>query len=356
VESLQDYQTTIYVYAGLQVIYEKNLTTNQDAVHVYGPSGRIAKRVNELTNYYHTDHLGSTRLVTNESGNIVTDATYKPFGEETVSGEENSYLYTGKERDSTGLYYYGARYYDPKIGRFTTKDPLQGEIELPQTQNRYAYCLNNPLKYIDPQGMDCEYIILPDGTISRELAEIYNKLNDALGKLSEEDWEFINEKLSSDDFAEKMEAVKEILDAAGIEYTDYEDLLVLEINEKIVTITWEDIGGLYGETTPVSNPVTKDIVSMAIKLNPNKIKQGGDLFITLGHELIHAYHIAFHWDIIRSMPTGTTAYIYGEYTAYSWSISVVHSVPYITPEHKQDIIKVYWRFRLRWIIKGEMLC
>jgi RHS repeat-associated protein len=54
--------------------------------------------------------------------------------------------------DSTGLYYYGARYYDSDIGRFITRDPLQGERELPQTLNRYAYCLNNPLKYIDPTG------------------------------------------------------------------------------------------------------------------------------------------------------------------------------------------------------------
>lgn len=76
IESLQEYQTIIYVYSGLDVVYEKNLNTNQQATYVYGTTGR-------------------------------TDIQYKPFGESTVNGEE-FHLYTGKEKDETGLYYYGA--------------------------------------------------------------------------------------------------------------------------------------------------------------------------------------------------------------------------------------------------------
>jgi RHS repeat-associated protein len=62
-------------------------------------------------------------------------------------------LFTGKEKDSTGLYYYGARYYDPGVGRFLTRDPLGGTIAVPQTLSRYTYCVNNPVKYIDPTGL-----------------------------------------------------------------------------------------------------------------------------------------------------------------------------------------------------------
>jgi len=87
--------------------------TSQEAVYVYDPTGRIARKVDSLTDYYHTDPLGSTRLITDESGNVVTEVTYKPFGESTVTGEEKFHLHTGKEMDSTGLYYYGARYYNP---------------------------------------------------------------------------------------------------------------------------------------------------------------------------------------------------------------------------------------------------
>jgi len=220
IEDLQEYKTTIYVHAGLNVLYEKNLNTNKNAIYIYGPMGRIAKKVGELADYYHQDGLGSTRLITDQSGNIVTEVSYEPFGEDTITGEEDSYLYTGKEKDSTGLYYYGARYYDPEIGRFTTRDPLQGKMRSPQTQNRYTYCLNNPLKYIDPQGLDCEYIILPDGTVSHELAALYNSMQQALKSLTEEDWEDIENLLASNDMTKKMEAIKIILTEAEIHFVE----------------------------------------------------------------------------------------------------------------------------------------
>lgn len=154
VESLQEYQTIIYVYFGLDILYEKNLNTGLYATYVYGLDGRIAKKVGGTTDYYHTDHLRSTRLITDGSGNTVTEVTYTPFGETTLTGEDTPYLYTGKERDTTGLYYYGARYYDPEIGRFTTRDPNRGTFDNPGTLNRYTYCLNNPLKYTDPNGRE----------------------------------------------------------------------------------------------------------------------------------------------------------------------------------------------------------
>ncbi|MBU7040352.1 MAG: RHS repeat-associated core domain-containing protein, partial [Theionarchaea archaeon] len=139
----------VYIYSGLTVLYEMNTTTDMEAVYFYGPTGRIAKRVNDVIEYYNTDHLGSTRLVTSENGVTTEEIMYKPFGEQLNETEER-YTYNQKELDETGFYYYGARYYDPVIGRFLTRDPLTGEKESPQSLNRYAYCLNNPLTYIDP--------------------------------------------------------------------------------------------------------------------------------------------------------------------------------------------------------------
>ena len=110
--------------------------------------------INEESNtfYSHGDHLGSTRIVTDETKNIIAAISYHPFGEPCIEEGSEAYLFTGKKRDATGLYYYGARYYDCELGRFLTRDPLKGELLNPQSLNRYSYCRNNPLLYIDPDG------------------------------------------------------------------------------------------------------------------------------------------------------------------------------------------------------------
>jgi RHS repeat-associated protein len=66
-------------------------------------------------------------------------------------------MFTGKERDSeSGLDYFGARYFGSALGRFTSPDPLMASAHAsnPQSWNRYAYALNNPLRFVDPDGMD----------------------------------------------------------------------------------------------------------------------------------------------------------------------------------------------------------
>ncbi len=146
--------TTTYTYSGLNVLYEEN--SAGIATYIYGPEGRLAKRttVNQETNtfYYHNDHLGSTRLVTDDSRNIISAVTYHPFGESSTEEGSEDNLFTGKERDSTDLYYYGARYYDPRTGRFLTRDIARGNYKSPQSLNRYSYCRSNPLSYLDPDG------------------------------------------------------------------------------------------------------------------------------------------------------------------------------------------------------------
>jgi RHS repeat-associated protein len=148
--------TTTYIHSGQNVLYEE--TSAGSACYIHGLTGRLAKRttVSQETNtfFYHTDHLSSTRLVTDDSKDIVSAGTYHPFGGLAVEEGSENYLYNGKEKDATGLFYYGARYYDPDLGRFITRDSNRGWISIPSTLNRYSYCGNNPLKYIDPDGHD----------------------------------------------------------------------------------------------------------------------------------------------------------------------------------------------------------
>jgi RHS repeat-associated protein len=103
--------------------------------------------------HYHLDHLGTPRLVTSAAGTGLEVREYRPFGE---GGTINDRMqFTGHERDqSSGLDYLHARYYNPNIARFLSVDPAGGKPASPQRWNRYAYALNNPTRYIDPNGED----------------------------------------------------------------------------------------------------------------------------------------------------------------------------------------------------------
>ena len=81
---------------------------------------------------------------------------YDPFGdiEASKGTSDNKFNFTGKETDEeSGLIYFGARYYNPLIGRWISKDFVEGLIASPQSLNKYVYVKNNPLSYIDPNGL-----------------------------------------------------------------------------------------------------------------------------------------------------------------------------------------------------------
>ena len=103
--------------------------------------------------YYLRDHQGNYRVVINQSGTVEETNHYYPFGGVFASaGNVQPYKYNGKEYDSKkGLnwYDYGARHYDAALGRFTTVDPMTEKYYSAQP---YTYCLNNPVRFIDPTG------------------------------------------------------------------------------------------------------------------------------------------------------------------------------------------------------------
>ena len=165
--------------------------------HIYMGETRIATKNSATDNpntldeskriyYYHSDHLGSARTVTNYKGDVHERLEYTPYGElwidwkSSTDGDKTPFRFTGKERDEeTGLYYYGARYMDPRTSRWLTTDPamyqgdyipsapvndearkrngnLPGEGGIFNVINMhvYHYAGNNPVKYIDPTGRD----------------------------------------------------------------------------------------------------------------------------------------------------------------------------------------------------------
>ena len=119
------------------------------------------------TCYLVWDQLGSTRLVTDQDGNVVARHDYLPYGEEIATGtagrnwqwglfDNVNQKFTGQVRDSeTGQDFFNARYFTGALGRFNSPDPANAGADLsnPQSWNGYGYVLGNQLVNVDPSGM-----------------------------------------------------------------------------------------------------------------------------------------------------------------------------------------------------------
>jgi YD repeat protein len=107
-----------------------------------------------LTAINYPDHLGSSSYITNLDGEVSQHIEYVPFGEVFIEERNNTwntpYLFNAKEFDEeTGMYYYGARYYEPRLSLWMSVDPLEEKY---YNSSSYAYCNNNPIRFIDPDG------------------------------------------------------------------------------------------------------------------------------------------------------------------------------------------------------------
>lgn len=124
-----------------------------------GPGGVVAMRSGGTVYYLLTDHLNSTARIVNSAGTTQSTSYYFPFGGNRGAAFSSltTKRFTGQYHESTlpggeGLYFYNARWYDGKLGRFVSADSIVPSPGNPQSFNRYAYVLNNPLKYNDPSG------------------------------------------------------------------------------------------------------------------------------------------------------------------------------------------------------------
>ncbi|MCI0535403.1 MAG: hypothetical protein L0Z50_09245 [Verrucomicrobiales bacterium] len=121
--------------------------------------------------YYHGDRLGSTRVVTNGNGEVLWSYDYAPFGEGATADNLVNRLFTGHERDAeSGLDHTWFRKYSSAQGRWLSPDPLAGSITDPQSLNRYAYVLNNPVNLVDPLGLTHDCVTVFDTETEQPLA------------------------------------------------------------------------------------------------------------------------------------------------------------------------------------------
>jgi len=110
-----------------------------------------------VVTYHHGDPLGSAIVVTNADASTAEQVTYRPYGARVEGTEPPEFGFTGQRYlAQTGVYHFGARAYDPGLGRFLQPDPLVPDPFNPQALNRYSYVVNDPLNKADPTGLQFE--------------------------------------------------------------------------------------------------------------------------------------------------------------------------------------------------------
>jgi len=164
---------TYYIYSfdgKLMAEYDHNGNCVKD--YIYAGNRLIAEYQPQANKYYYymSDQINSTRIVTDDNGNVVYSEAYNPFGgvqKNWTKAYDPKLKFSSKEREAYGdLDYFGARYYDHNSYRFISVDPIinKGEaISNPQLWNLYSYCRNNPITFIDPIGMaDINIFLAPN--------------------------------------------------------------------------------------------------------------------------------------------------------------------------------------------------
>jgi RHS repeat-associated protein len=350
IQATEQGQTVKYIYSGLNVIYEENMMGT--STYIYGPTGILAKRTTVQGEssifYYHTNHLGSIRLVTDSSKTIVASITYHPFGETSIEEGSEHHLYTGKEKDATQLYYYGFRYYDCEIGRFTTRDLIAGKRTTPQSLNLYTYCLNNPVNLIDPVGLAvtmcnedtgvcvtyCEF-----GCDNEWVA--YNSEGKIIASSSE-----IEELLQEGKFLDAIVLILRVLgynmDIRILTSVTGMGFITFEYEGVTIEIRAHEIESVLGGTTQQPRPGT----TVKIKINVQSDMSASDLFHRVGHEMVHAKNRISekYWENVETWGSGVASHL-DEVDAYSWNLSQTDFICYPGSYRKFSYWLSYYIYR-----------
>jgi RHS repeat-associated protein len=204
--------------------------------------------------WYHSDHLGSTSYITDILGMPCQYIEYLPFGEVMVQQStnnifENVYKFNAKELDeSTGYYYYGARYYDPAISIFLSVDPL---AEKYPGINPYTYVANNPINFTDPTGM----VIEPGSQKQwdKQKQNVVNELDRLQGKIDRLNSKAESKGWSTEKLAGKIGNMQERVNSLN---GTIDNLGVLEASSQVYAL--KSGAGEQGGTT--YDPLTGNIV------------------------------------------------------------------------------------------------
>jgi RHS repeat-associated protein len=262
---------------------------NSELQFIQTSEGRLVPDGNGGYNYEYAlkDHLGNTRVMFSQTGEVLQDQSYYPFG--MIMGEaltfdmpsnlpDNKYLYNGKELQmdfDLGWYDYGARFYDPAIARFHTIDP---KAENYSFQSPYVYAANDPVKFVDVDGMGPGLAYAkwmhknPMAATADQFRQLFDAALSAVSAGGEAVVEFSKEIFSSKkgNVEHSVDAVEKagfrfsadfsnVLDWNGTNTVNPPELGVEYINESSIVSETEVHANIQGVPTSISHTNEKNI-------------------------------------------------------------------------------------------------
>ena len=317
--------TTNYKY-GPEGRRVQKATPTVTETYVYDAFGKLAAEYSTAAptsggTFYRTpDHLGSTRLVTKQDKSDADCYDFAPFGEEipnTLGGRSSNacfaasfdgrHRFTGQERDEESkLDYFGARYFGASLGRFISPDPLMASAKVsnPQTWNRYAYTLNNPLRYIDPDGLEVpdDCVQDPECTIVVKINVIYDStVNEGQGLTTEQKQEFEKEQIEKAQKGFGISNIKlDVTYTPGSYTVDANGLL------QLTGLKSDSLNLLVSSGTPTGAAGTSGVNRSGTALTVVNFNEvfNRNLFLLFTNTTSHEFAHQFLGDVFRPKPRG----------------------------------------------------
>lgn len=292
-------EKTVYVWDGDQVVMELSKGGAVQKRYIRGNDLVYAdKGENTEKTYYVTDMHGNVVQLLDESGNVTKTYEYDSFGNEVKpeKKDENPYRYCGEYYDKeTEEVYLRARYYEPGVGRFITRDTYTGESDEPLSLHLYTYCENDGVNAWDPSGHKIKLATKSKKKKKKILTTLYKLTGNKL-------------KIMNKGHYKGYVLFKKAAFSPPLKYPKSMDLVIsIMTSNKICKITYDTKKVYYTKCKNIENASNGKGTSVTINFNPkqnvsvltcvynkkegryeNKMKKV-PAYIALGHELIHAY-------------------------------------------------------------------
>ena len=234
---------------------QNNLKVTAGSVPAQQSAGGNANNPKSFIYFYHPDHVGNTAYVTDASGEVYQHIEYFPFGETFIEEHSNThrtpYLYNAKELDEeTGLYYYGARYYDSKTQVWQSTDPISEDYP---AWSPYHYTFLSPVNYSDPDGREADKFVekIPGKFVKAAVRYYESFTRDITWSFDEQPnrvfwsggqaWKQIKQKAF--EYAQANESITLEMTTEGIELEGVAGKFPFEVTENL----WKQVSIAYGK-------------------------------------------------------------------------------------------------------------